>query len=125
MELSVRTGYGYVPAERNKTANMPVGTIPIDSMFSPVRRVNYTVTNARVGQRTDYDKLALELRASERRWLRRLKALTVPEFWEQEGHVGELRLGEVVDGNSTSFDKYAAEQARARQATNAVANADF
>jgi len=61
MELSVRTGYGYVPAERNKTANMPVGTIPIDSMFSPVRRVNYTVTNARVGQRTDYDKLALEL----------------------------------------------------------------
>lgn len=61
MELSVRTGYGYVPAERNKTANMPVGTIPIDSMFSPVRRVNYTVTNARVGQRTDYDKLALEV----------------------------------------------------------------
>lgn len=61
MELSVRTGYGYVPAERNKTANMPVGTIPIDAMFSPVRRVNYTVTNARVGQRTDYDKLALEV----------------------------------------------------------------
>lgn len=61
MELSVRTGYGYVPAERNKTANMPVGTIPIDAMFSPVRRVNYTVTNARVGQRTDYDKLTLEV----------------------------------------------------------------
>jgi DNA-directed RNA polymerase subunit alpha len=61
MELSVRTGYGYVPAERNKTATMPVGTIPIDAMFSPVRRVNYTVTNARVGQRTDYDKLTLEV----------------------------------------------------------------
>ena len=61
MELTVRTGSGYVPAERNKTENMPVGTIPIDAMFSPVRRVNYNVTNARVGQRTDYDKLALEI----------------------------------------------------------------
>jgi DNA-directed RNA polymerase subunit alpha len=61
MELTVRTGFGYVPAERNKTANMPVGTIPIDSMFSPVRRVNFNVTNARVGQRTDYDKLTLEV----------------------------------------------------------------
>ena len=61
MELTVRTGFGYVPAERNKTANMPVGTIPIDAMFSPVRRVNFNVTNARVGQRTDYDKLSLEV----------------------------------------------------------------
>jgi DNA-directed RNA polymerase subunit alpha len=61
MELTVRSGYGYVPAERNKSENMPVGTIPIDAMFSPVRRVNFNVTNARVGQRTDYDKLALEL----------------------------------------------------------------
>ena len=61
MELTVRTGFGYVPAERNKTPNMPVGTIPIDSMFSPVRRVNFNVTNARVGQRTDYDKLTLEV----------------------------------------------------------------
>ncbi|MEE2757691.1 MAG: DNA-directed RNA polymerase subunit alpha [Myxococcota bacterium] len=61
MELTVRTGYGYVPAERNKTENMPVGTIAIDSMFSPVRRVNFNVNNARVGQRTDYDRLALEV----------------------------------------------------------------
>jgi DNA-directed RNA polymerase subunit alpha len=61
MELTVRTGFGYVPAERNKTANMPVGTIPVDAMFSPVRRVNYNVTNARVGQRTDYDRLVLEV----------------------------------------------------------------
>jgi DNA-directed RNA polymerase subunit alpha len=61
MELTVRTGFGYVPAERNKTSNMSVGTIPIDAMFSPVERVNYHVTNARVGQRTDYDRLALEV----------------------------------------------------------------
>lgn len=61
MELTVRSGYGYQPAERNKSGNMPVGTIPIDAMFSPVERVNYNVTNARVGQRTDYDRLSLEV----------------------------------------------------------------
>jgi DNA-directed RNA polymerase subunit alpha len=61
VDLTVQTGRGYVPAEGNKTPNMPVGTIPIDSLFSPVRKVNYTVTNARVGQQTDYDKLVLEV----------------------------------------------------------------
>ncbi len=61
MELTVRVGFGYVPAEGNKQPNQAVGTIPIDSMFSPVRRVNYNVTNARVGQRTDYDKLLLQV----------------------------------------------------------------
>jgi DNA-directed RNA polymerase subunit alpha len=60
-ELSVRTGRGYVPAERNKEEDAPVGTIPIDAVFSPIRKVNYNVTNARVGQRTDYDKLTLEI----------------------------------------------------------------
>src|SRR5215471_5374554 len=61
MELHVGMGRGYVPAERNKTPNMAVGTIPIDSLFSPVKKVNYTVTNARVGQQTDFDKLTLEV----------------------------------------------------------------
>ncbi len=61
MELTVGMGRGYVPAERNKTATMPLGTIPIDALFSPVRKVNYTVQNARVGQVTDYDKLVLEV----------------------------------------------------------------
>jgi DNA-directed RNA polymerase subunit alpha len=61
MELTVRTGWGYVSAEQNKTPNMPVGAIPIDAMFSPIRRVNYNVTNARVGQQTDYDRLVLEV----------------------------------------------------------------
>lgn len=60
-ELTVNVGRGYVPAERNKTPNMSIGTIPIDALFSPVRKVNYTVTNARVGQQTDYDKLSLEV----------------------------------------------------------------
>jgi len=61
MELTVSSGRGYVPADRNKQVNMPLGTIPIDSLFSPIRKVNYTVTNARVGQITDYDKLTLEV----------------------------------------------------------------
>lgn len=61
MELTVNVGRGYVPADKNKTANMSIGTIPIDALFSPVRKVNYTVTNARVGQVTDYDKLTLEV----------------------------------------------------------------
>jgi DNA-directed RNA polymerase subunit alpha len=61
MELLVQMGRGYVPAERNKTPNMAVGTIPIDALFSPIRKVNYTVTHARVGQQTDYDRLTLEV----------------------------------------------------------------
>jgi DNA-directed RNA polymerase subunit alpha len=61
MDLAVRIGRGYVGAERNKEEGAPVGTIPIDAIFSPVRKVNYAVTNARVGQRTDYDRLTLEI----------------------------------------------------------------
>jgi DNA-directed RNA polymerase subunit alpha len=61
MEMTARRGRGYVPAERNKVPGQPIGTIPIDSLFSPIRKVNYQVTNARVGQQTDYDKLTLEV----------------------------------------------------------------
>ena len=61
MEVMVRRGRGYVPAERNKAPNMAVGWIPIDSLFSPIRKVSFNVTNARVGQVTDYDKLILEV----------------------------------------------------------------
>ncbi len=61
MEMSVKMGRGYIPAERNKDESQPIGTIPIDAIFSPIKKVNYTVTNARVGQITDYDKLTLEV----------------------------------------------------------------
>lgn len=60
-EINIERGRGYKTSEYNKRDDMPVGTIPIDSFFSPVKRVNYTVTDARVGQRTDYDKLILEV----------------------------------------------------------------
>ncbi len=61
MEMVVKVGRGYVSAEHNKEENQSIGTIPIDAIFSPIKKVNYTVTNARVGQITDYDKLTLEV----------------------------------------------------------------
>jgi len=61
MEMTVKMGRGYVPAERNKEENQPIGTVPMDAIFSPIKKVNYTITNARVGQITDYDKLTLEV----------------------------------------------------------------
>lgn len=61
MDMVVALGKGYVPADRNRDEKSPVGTIPIDSIFSPIKKVNYTVTNARVGQITDYDRLNIEL----------------------------------------------------------------
>ena len=60
-ELEVKWGKGYSPAERNKTEEQSVGTIPIDSIFSPINKVTSTVSQARVGQQTDYDKLTLEI----------------------------------------------------------------
>ncbi len=61
VEIKVARGRGYQAAENNKEEDMPVGWIPVDSFFSPIRRVNYAVTQSRVGQRTDYDKLTLEV----------------------------------------------------------------
>jgi len=61
MEITVEKGRGYVMADRNKSQNMPLGVIPVDSLFTPIRKVNFTVENTRVGQITDYDKLSLEI----------------------------------------------------------------
>lgn len=61
VEIQVARGRGYRAAENNKAEDMAIGWIPVDSFFSPIRRVNYTVTQSRVGQRTDFDKLTLEV----------------------------------------------------------------
>ena len=61
IEMVVKRGRGYVPAERNREEEQPIGTIPLDALFSPIRKVNYTVTHSRVGQMTDYDRLTLEI----------------------------------------------------------------
>ncbi len=61
IEMVVKRGRGYIPAERNREEGESIGTIPIDAIFSPIRKVNYVVTHARVGQITDYDRLTLEV----------------------------------------------------------------
>ncbi|MDH4085695.1 MAG: DNA-directed RNA polymerase subunit alpha [Nitrospira sp.] len=61
IEMTVKHGRGYMPAERNKEEGLPIGVIAIDSIFSPIRRVNFHVENARVGRMTDYDKLTVEI----------------------------------------------------------------
>lgn len=61
MEITLSKGRGYVPAERNKEPGQPIGIIPVDSIYTPVTKVNYYVENTRVGQVTDYDKLTLEI----------------------------------------------------------------
>ncbi len=61
MEINLATGRGYVPSEMNKNENTPISVIPTDSIYTPVRKCNFTVENTRVGQVTDYDKLILEL----------------------------------------------------------------
>jgi len=61
MEVTVESGRGYYPSERNKKPTDPIGVIPVDSAFCPIKRVTYKVENTRVGQRTDFDKLALEV----------------------------------------------------------------
>jgi DNA-directed RNA polymerase subunit alpha len=61
MEMIIRKGRGYIPAEENRIPDQPIGTIPMDTIFSPIKNVKYTVENTRVGQRTDYEKLILEI----------------------------------------------------------------
>ena len=61
MEVNLARGRGYVPAEMNKTESTPISVIPVDSIYTPVRKVNFTVENTRVGQVTDYDRLVLEI----------------------------------------------------------------
>ena len=61
MELTADVGKGYSPAIANRPADAPIGLIPVDSLYSPVRQVSYKVENARVGQELDYDKLSLTI----------------------------------------------------------------
>lgn len=61
MQIAIKNGRGYVPASENKTEDMPIGVIPVDSLFLPIKKVNYQVENTRVGKRDDFDKLTLEV----------------------------------------------------------------
>jgi DNA-directed RNA polymerase subunit alpha len=105
MQLTIRRGTGYVPADGNKTPDMAIGDIPIDSIFSPIKRVAYHVESARVGQRTDYDKLILDittngalnpdeaLRQAAEILVDRMSIFTDPDRTRTSGEGGLLDVG--------------------------------
>jgi DNA-directed RNA polymerase subunit alpha len=108
--LTVGHGRGYSPAEENKTPDQPIGVIPIDSIFSPVKRVAYSVDQARVGQKTDYDKLTLDietdgsldphaaLREAAEILIKYLAIFTEPERVEALRDQGAALMGEAALG---------------------------
>jgi DNA-directed RNA polymerase subunit alpha len=117
--LTIGRGRGYRPADENKSADQPIGVIPIDSIFSPVKRVAYAVEQARVGQRTDYDKLTLDietdgsidpqaaLRQAAEILIEQLAIFTDPERVEElrQGPGGQLEaagVGAVNGGGATA-----------------------
>jgi DNA-directed RNA polymerase subunit alpha len=102
MYLTIGRGRGYRPAEDNKTPDQPIGVIPIDSIFSPVRRVAYSVEPARVGQRTDYDKLTLDIETDgsidPQAALREAAEILISSLsiFTDEDRIEELRQGPAV-----------------------------
>jgi DNA-directed RNA polymerase subunit alpha len=105
--MTIGRGRGYRPAEENKSPDQPIGVIPIDSIFSPVRRVAYHVEQARVGQRTDFDKLTLDIETDgsvePSAALREAAELLISQLaiFTDEDRVEELRQGPIghLDGN--------------------------
>jgi len=110
--LTIGHGRGYSPAEDNKTPEQPIGVIPIDSIFSPVKRVAYSVESARVGQRTDYDKLTLDietdgsidphasLREAAETLIKYLAIFSEPERVEALREAGAQLVGAAAMGNA-------------------------
>jgi DNA-directed RNA polymerase subunit alpha len=107
MYLTIGRGRGYRPAEDNKSPDQPIGVIPIDSIFSPVRRVAYAVEQARVGQRTDFDKLTLDIETDgsidPQAALREAAEILISSLsiFTDEERIEELRAG---PGGMTSLD---------------------
>jgi DNA-directed RNA polymerase subunit alpha len=105
--LTIGRGRGYRPAEENKSADQPIGVIPIDSIFSPVRRVAYSVEQARVGQRTDFDKLTLDIETDgsiePQAALREAAEILISSLsiFTDEDRIEELRAG---PGGMTALD---------------------
>jgi DNA-directed RNA polymerase subunit alpha len=110
--LTIGHGSGYSPAEDNKSPEQPIGVIPIDSIFSPVKRVAYSVESARVGQRTDYDKLTLDietdgsldphaaLREAAETLIKYLAIFSEPERVEALREAGAALVGAAANANS-------------------------
>jgi len=119
MELTVNTGKGYVPASALRAEDSPIGLIPIDAIFSPVKQVAYKVENARVGQITDYDKLLLTIEtdgsispedavAYAAQDASRLEAVAIENSWLQAGFLISAARALGLDcGPMSGFDKAA------------------
>jgi len=107
MYLTIGRGRGYRPAEDNKSPDQPIGVIPIDSIFSPVRRVAYSVEQARVGQRTDFDRLTLDIETDgsidPQAALREAAEILISSLsiFTDEDRIEELRAG---PGGMTALD---------------------
>ncbi|MDX2225541.1 MAG: DNA-directed RNA polymerase subunit alpha [Verrucomicrobiae bacterium] len=95
-EFEVRVGRGFMCADENKQADMPIGMIPVDSLFSPVRKVKYAVENCRVGQRTDYDRLVVEIWTDGR--------ITPEDALTQSAAILRHHLDVFVDYNNTEIE---------------------
>lgn len=133
-ELTASTGKGYVPSERNKLPEQPIGTIPIDSIFQPVTRVNFNVTHARVGQRTDYDKLVLELWTTGALDPQNAMAiaakilkdqLSVFITFEEEGEEGQIEKAESKPQFNENLFKTVDELELSVRSANCLKNADI
>ncbi len=110
MEIMLEKGRGYVSADRNKNHNQPIGVIPVDSIYTPVRKVNYTVENTRVGQNTEFDKLTMEvwtdgtIRPDEAQSLAaRIMTEHLALFVELTGDVGNVEI--MVEKDDSRKDK--------------------
>ncbi len=122
--MTIGRGRGYRPAEENKTPDQPIGVIPIDSIFSPVRRVAYAVEPARVGQRTDYDKLSLDIETDgsiePQAALREAAELLISQLsiFTDADRIQELRAapgGQIADGRGAAAGGTAAGQAQGEE----------
>ena len=93
LEIQIELGRGYVPAERHKQYIQVAGTVAVDAIFSPILKVKYTVENTRVGQRTDYDKLVLEITTDGTVSPEDALAEAAKIAKEQFHHIHQLRRG--------------------------------
>ncbi|MFH0822005.1 MAG: DNA-directed RNA polymerase subunit alpha [Pseudomonadota bacterium] len=134
MSMKTEWGKGYVPAEFNKREDDPIGTLALDAVFSPIQKVSYKITNARVGRRTDYDRLTMEIwttgsvhpedALAQSAKILREQFLVFLNFEEEERHVEEERLHAEPEINDNLYRSVSELELSVRSA-NCLKNADI
>ena len=127
MEITLDKGRGYVPADKNKGAQQIIGTIPVDSIYAPVLKVNYTVENTRVGNQTDYDKLTIEVWTDKTTTARDALSLGAKIlcdlftlFTDLSDTIGKQKTDCCIDCSSPFFDCSSPDHADEPQKTHTV-----